>query len=110
LQVNVCSLLGRHGPEAREAAVRLVRDGHAYVVASDGHGSRHRAHTLGAGPAAARAAGVSALRGDQLAGANPRFLLRNGIPREARPDDRTPWQSSRRRRVSAALAAARNRR
>jgi protein-tyrosine phosphatase len=110
LQVNVCSLLGRHGPEAREGAVRLVRDGHAYVLASDGHGSRHRAHTLGAGPAAARAAGVSPLRSEQLTDANPRFLLRNGIPRAAGPDDRTAWRSTRRRRVSAALAAARNRR
>ena len=39
LQVNVCSLLGRHGPEAPEGAARLLRDGHAYVLASDGHGS-----------------------------------------------------------------------
>ena len=109
LQVNVCSLLGRHGPEACEGAVRLVRDGHAYVLASDGHG-RHRAHTLGAGPAAARAAGASALRSDQLTDANPRFLLRNGIPREPAPDTRTPWTSTHRRRVSAALAAARSRR
>ena len=62
LQVNVCSLLGRHGPEAREGAVRLVRDGDAYVLASDGHGSPNRAHTLAAGPAAALAAGVSPLR------------------------------------------------
>jgi protein-tyrosine phosphatase len=109
LQVNVCSLLGRHGPEAHEGAVRLVRDGHAYVLASDGHG-RHRAHTLGAGPAAARAAGASALRSDQLTDANPRFLLRNGIPREPAPDTRSPWASTHRRRVSAALAAARSRR
>jgi len=108
LQVNVCSLLGRHGPEAREGAVRLVRGGHAYVLASDGHG-RHRAHTLGAGPAAARAAGASPLRSDQLTDANPRFLLRNGIPREPAPD-RTPWASTHRRRVRAALAAARDRR
>ena len=41
-------MLGRHGPEAREGAARLVRDGHAYVLASDGHG-RDRAHTLAAG-------------------------------------------------------------
>ncbi len=97
LQVNVCSLMGRHGPEAYEGAVRLVRDGHAYVLASDGHG-RNRAHTLAAGPAAAGAAGVSPLRIEQLTRANPRFLLRDGIPREPRPGvgtglhgrDRTP--------------------
>ena len=109
LQVNVCSLLGRHGPEARVGAQRLVRDGHAYVLASDGHGGR-RAHTLGAGPAAARAAGASPLRSNQLTGANPRFLLRDGIPREPAPAARPPWTATHRRRVQAALAAARNRR
>jgi protein-tyrosine phosphatase len=109
LQVNVSSLMGRHGPEAREGAVRLVRDGHAYVVASDGHG-RHRAHTLGIGPAEARAAGASPLRSEQLTGANPRFLLRNGIPRNPAADERAPWKSTHGRRVRAALAAARARR
>ena len=105
LQVNVSSLLGRHGPEARAGAVRLVRDGHAYVLASDGHG-RNRADTLGAGPAAARAAGASQLRSDQLTAANPRFLLRSGMPRE----QRTRWMPTQRRRVRAARAAARNHR
>jgi protein-tyrosine phosphatase len=95
LQVNVCSLLGLHGPEAREGAVRLVRDGDAYVLASDGHGSVNRAHTLAAGPSAARAAGVSPLRVEQLTRANPRFLLRDGIPREPRPGERAPWRSAR---------------
>ena len=76
-------------------------------LASDGPDSRNRAHTLAAGPAAARATGVSPLRGEQLTRANPRFLLRNA-DRETRPDNRTPWHSSRRRRVSAALATARN--
>ena len=94
LQVNVCSLLGRHGPEAHEGAVRLVRDGDAYVLASDGHGSRNRSHTLAAGPAAALAAGVSPLRVEQLTRANPRFLLRDGIPREPRPDDRVEGHRS----------------
>jgi protein-tyrosine phosphatase len=79
LQVNVCSLLGRQGPEARAGAVKLVRDGHAYVLASDGHGG-DRAHTLAAGAPAARAAGASALRSRQLTEANPRFLLESGIP------------------------------
>ena len=95
LQVNVCSLLGRHGPEAREGAARLVRDGDAYVLASDGHGSPDRAHTLAAGTAAAREAGVSPLRVEQLTRANPRFLLRDGIPREPHPGQRVPRRSSR---------------
>ena len=75
----MCSLLGRQGPEARAGAVKLVRDGHAYVLASDGHGG-DRAHTLAAGAPAARAAGASQLRSRQLTEANPRFLLQNGIP------------------------------
>jgi len=37
LQVNSTSLTGRHGTEAGSIAWRLVEDGHAKVVASDGH-------------------------------------------------------------------------
>jgi tyrosine-protein phosphatase YwqE len=37
LQVNASSLLGRHGDEAEQAAWRLLRDGTAAFVASDGH-------------------------------------------------------------------------
>jgi protein-tyrosine phosphatase len=37
LQVNVSSLLGRHGPIAQHNAIDLVRDGQAYCLASDGH-------------------------------------------------------------------------
>jgi protein-tyrosine phosphatase len=37
LQVNSSSLLGRHGDEAEEIAWRLLRDGIAAFVASDGH-------------------------------------------------------------------------
>jgi len=79
LQVNVCSLLGRQGPEARDAARRLVRAGLAYVIASDGHPG-HRDHTLADGEAAARAAGATAPQVIQLSQANPRFLLRHGLP------------------------------
>ena len=37
LQVNATSLLGRHGDEAEQLAWRLLRDGTAAFVASDGH-------------------------------------------------------------------------
>ena len=37
LQVNSTSLTGRHGPEAEALAWRLIEDGRAKVVASDGH-------------------------------------------------------------------------
>ena len=75
----MCSLLGRQGPEAREGAVLLVREGLAHVLASDGHGGT-RAHTLAAGVPAARAAGASASHGRRLTELNPRSLLREGIP------------------------------
>src|SRR5436853_103645 len=37
LQVNASSLLGRHTPEMEEQGWRLVDDGLASLVASDGH-------------------------------------------------------------------------
>jgi protein-tyrosine phosphatase len=37
LQVNASSLLGRHGDEAEQLSWRLLRDGAAAFVASDGH-------------------------------------------------------------------------
>jgi protein-tyrosine phosphatase len=37
LQVNATSLLGRHGPEPEELGWRLLDDGTAGLVASDGH-------------------------------------------------------------------------
>jgi protein-tyrosine phosphatase len=43
LQVNSTSLTGRHGPEAEALAWRLIGDGHAEVVASDGHRLRRPA-------------------------------------------------------------------
>lgn len=79
LQVNVCSLLGNHGPEAQSAAVTLVRDGLAFVLASDAHpGSRE--HTLRPGFDLALRAGASSLQAFRLTQGNPRFLLRHGIP------------------------------
>src|SRR4051794_27236208 len=83
LQVSVCSLLGRHGEEARAAAHHLVLTGMAYVLASDGHGGT-RAHTMADGLRPIRAAGASAIQAWQLMRANPAFLLRHGIPSEPR--------------------------
>jgi protein-tyrosine phosphatase len=82
LQVNACSLLGRHGPEALEAGRRLVRTRMAYVVASDGHPG-HRDHTLADGVEAIAAAGASWAQVEQLTRFNPRFLLRHGLPAAA---------------------------
>lgn len=101
LQVNVCSLLGRQGDEALEAARRIVRGRLAYVLASDGHPGT-REHTLAAGFAPAVAAGASRLQARQLTTANPRFLLRHGLPREPLTRER-PW----RRAQAGALEHAR---
>lgn len=109
LQVNVCSLLGMHGDEARDAARRLVRSGLAYVLASDGHGGA-RGHTLAAGLAAAQAIGASELQSWQLTQANPRFLLRHGLPKAAPRTRRDATRPAQRQRVANTLAAARARR
>jgi len=108
LQVNVCSLLGMHGDEARHAARRLVRSGLAYLLASDGHGGA-RGHTLGVGAAAARAIGASELQSWQLTQANPRFLLRHGLPKVVPAGRTEAWRPAQRRRVASTLAAARGR-
>jgi protein-tyrosine phosphatase len=92
LQVNVSSLLGRHGAEAEAAARRLIRDRLAYVIASDGHGGTRR-DTLAAVPAS------------PLTGANPRFLLAHGIP----GGQERAWRSPHERRVRAAILASRHR-
>jgi protein-tyrosine phosphatase len=79
LQVNVCSLLGNHGPVAREIAGALVRAGTAFCLASDGHpGSRD--HTLAAGFELLVRSGASAAQAHRLTQANPGFLLRSGMP------------------------------
>lgn len=79
LQVNVCSLMGNNGPEARAAAAALVRSGLAFVLASDAHpGSRE--HTLRGGYDLAVAVGATPLRARQLTELRPRFLLTSGIP------------------------------
>jgi protein-tyrosine phosphatase len=105
LQVSVCSLLGRHGPEARAAGEHLIRTGLAYVLASDGHGG-DRAQTLAEGSGPARAAGASAVQTWQLTHANPTFLLRHGIAPEP-PRAPRPWSARTHRNLGAARDAAR---
>jgi protein-tyrosine phosphatase len=79
LQVNVCSLLGNHGLEIQETATALVRAGAAFCLASDGHpGSRE--HTLQLGFHLLLRAGASSAQAWRLTQANPRFLLRHGVP------------------------------
>jgi protein-tyrosine phosphatase len=80
LQVNVDSLLGHHGLDVQETAAHLLRNGLAFVLASDAHpGTRDQ--TLRLGFDLALAAGASSVQAWRLTQANPRFLLRQGIPR-----------------------------
>ena len=79
LQINVCSLLGNNGLEAQEAAVGLLRSGYAFTLASDAHPGT-RDHTAALGFALTLKAGASSLQAWRLTQANPRVLLRSGIP------------------------------
>jgi protein-tyrosine phosphatase len=80
LQVNICSLLGNHGPEIQRAGEQLVRRGLAFVLASDAHpGSRE--HTVALGTELAVRTGLPPLAAERLTSDNPRFLLEQGIPR-----------------------------
>jgi protein-tyrosine phosphatase len=78
-QVNVCSLLGNNGLRVQETAVHLLRNGLAYVLASDGHPGT-REHTQALGFVLAQRAGASSVQAWRLTQANPRFLLTHGIP------------------------------
>ena len=84
LQVNVSSLLGEHGPRAREIAARLVRHGLVYCLASDSHPGT-RESTLPLGYRALVRAGMSEIQAQRLTQSNPRFLLREGNPHLALP-------------------------
>jgi protein-tyrosine phosphatase len=84
LQVNVCSLLGNHGLAVQETAVHLLRQGLAYAIASDAHPGT-RDHTLRLGLELALRAGASSVQAWHLTQANPRFLLRMGIPQAPSP-------------------------
>jgi len=79
LQVNVCSLLGHHGLPVQETAVELLRGGMAFVLASDAHPGT-RGHTLRLGFELAVQAGASSVQAWRLTQANPRLLLRQGMP------------------------------
>jgi protein-tyrosine phosphatase len=78
LQVNATSLLGRHGPSAQTGAVRLLREGLVWCLASDGHPGT-RDDTLDRGHAALARLGLAA-RAARLTQDNPRELLHHGVP------------------------------
>lgn len=79
LQVNVWTIAGRHGEEARGIALRLVREGLATIVASDAHADWRR-------PLISRAivdlkhAGIDRMTVRAVAATGPRRLLEAGLP------------------------------
>ncbi len=79
LQVNIGSLLGDHGPEARRGGQALLQRGLAFVLASDAHPGT-REHTIGVGVEVATSCGLSPEAAGRLVESNPRFLLAEGIP------------------------------
>ncbi len=84
LQVNVSSLLGEHGSQARDIAARLVRHGRAFCLAGDTHPGT-RESTLPLGYRALVRSGASEIQAQRLTESNPRFLLREGIAHLAVP-------------------------
>jgi len=90
-QVNTGSLLGHHGPEAHEAARRMIRSRSAYIVSSDGHpGTRDQLLTDAIDPALR--IGASHPQLEQMLSSNPRLLLRDGL----QPVGHRRWQPSER--------------
>jgi protein-tyrosine phosphatase len=79
LQVNVWTVAGRHGEEAREIGLRLVREGLVTIVASDAHADWRR-------PLLSRAimdlehAGIDEMTVRAVTASGPRRLLETGLP------------------------------
>jgi len=78
LQVNVWTIAGRHGEEARNIALRLIREGLATVVASDAHADWRRP-LLSRAIADLERAGIDTMAIRSLAFTGPRRLLEAGV-------------------------------
>jgi protein-tyrosine phosphatase len=79
VQVNATSLLGRHGDEAREHGLALVRTGRAHVIASDAHRPQ-RGPALSAALDVLEREGIDRARAERLVAEHPAALLRQGLP------------------------------
>ncbi len=78
LQVNVWSIAGRHGEEARDIGLRLVREGLASIVASDAHADWRRP-LLSRAIADLEHAGIDRMIVRALTVTGPRRLLEAGL-------------------------------
>jgi protein-tyrosine phosphatase len=78
LQLNVWTIAGRHGEEARDIALRLVGEGLASVVASDAHADWRRP-LIGRAVNDLLRAGVDHMSVRALTATGPRRLLEAGL-------------------------------
>ncbi len=78
-QVNAQSITGAHGPEARTAAFKLVREGMATIVGSDAHGPT-RPPLLAQARRVLSEQGFDASTGRMLTISGPLGLLAKGLP------------------------------
>ncbi len=78
LQVNVWTIAGRHGEEARNIGLRLVREGLATIVASDAHADWRRP-LISRAVADLQHAGVDQTTIRALTATGPRRLLETGL-------------------------------
>jgi protein-tyrosine phosphatase len=83
-QLNALSLDGRHGPEAEEAAYRLIGEGLAAIVASDAHGPT-RPPALGIARRALEERRADPTTVMRLTRTGPRHLLARGLAAPAPP-------------------------
>ncbi len=88
IQVTAGSLVGSFGPEVRTFAERLVREGYAHFVATDGHGAKSRRPLMGR--AYARVAALAGWRvAAQLCCVNPGSVVANRIIERPRPEPKS---------------------
>lgn len=83
LQLNVWSLAGRHGEEPRAAALRLVREGLATVIASDAHADWRRP-LLSRGARSLLDADLDPQTVRRLSASGPQRLLESGLASPSR--------------------------
>ena len=84
MQVTAGSLAGRFGRGARYYAERMLADGLVHVLATDAHGTRHRAPLLAEGRRAAEK-WVGADEAERLVEERPQAILDNRVPADVAP-------------------------
>ena len=89
IQINASSLTGRHGPEARDAALSLARSSLPFLLASDAH-SPSRPPLLTAAASELISAGIDGATVRAAADVLPEAILRHGLSAAHRPGAHGP--------------------